>query len=79
MLIGVNWDMIKEIKAPIVPQKKEHTDAHKSELKLHTIFGEKRSPFSGELDMKDISSFNMKRVDLLHELNEETFNTFKVS
>lgn len=58
--------------APIVPQKKEYNEekSQKNELRLQDLFEGKKSPLK---DTKEIEFFNMKRIDLLHQLNEETY------
>lgn len=61
--------MIKEMKAPIVPQKKEYSE-EKSQLKVQDLFEGKKSPLK---NTKEIEFFNMKRIDLLHQLNEESY------
>lgn len=71
---GLDWDRIKEMNPPIVPQKKEENEGQKNLLKLHTIFKRKNSLMKNSTAMKDIQSFNMKRIDLLHQLNEQNYN-----
>jgi len=61
------------MKAPIVPQKKEDNEGQKNLMKLHTIF-QSNDSIKG-FDMKEMSGFNMTRIDLLHQLNEETYKT----
>jgi len=70
----MDWDRIKEMNPPIVPQKKEENDGQKNSLKLHNIFKRKNSLLKSSTALKDISSFNMKRIDLLHQLNEQNYN-----
>lgn len=65
------------MKAPILPQKKEDTETQKDTLKPQMIFKKQKTQAKHKLDMKEMSTFNMKRIDLLHKLNEESYNTLR--
>jgi len=68
---------VKELKAPIVPQKKHDIDP-KTLLKIHSIFLEDKSPKAKNRQKHvEIPDFNMKRLDLLHELNQQTYDSFR--
>ena len=64
------------MQAPYIPQKKE-PEVQSPIMTLQNIFKDKPEE-KGRLNKKgsfvdDIMSFNMKRVDLLHQLNQNEY------
>lgn len=76
--LGFNWEKVKETKAPLIPQKKD-LESH-TPLAINNIFkeivgeGGKINPQRSGSLIEEITSFNMKRVDLLHQLNQMLYN-----
>ncbi len=76
---------MREMKAPVIPtevDEKERID--KRGLNLDIIFENKNkdikaspSPDRRKIGQKEILGFNMKRVDLLHQLNQKVINDLK--
>jgi len=66
--------------APLIPDqsKQEYIDT----LDMDTIFQSQNSPRSNlsrykNREAEDISNFNMKRIDLLYQLNEQQLKALK--
>jgi len=76
---GFEWDKVKTMKAPIIPQKKEEEVDPRNLLKPQSIFAhdEKQEREMKKINENEIPNFNMKRVDLLHQLNQQTYDNFK--
>ncbi len=67
------------MKAPIVPQKKEEEIDPSKHLKPQSIFvhDEKKEREMKKFHEDEIPNFQMKRLDLLHQLNQQTYDDFK--
>jgi len=67
------------MKAPIVPQKKEEEIDPRNLLKPQSIFihDEKKEREMKKINEDEIPNFHMKRLDLLHQLNQQTYDNFK--
>jgi len=77
ILLGFDWDGVKEMQAPIIPQQKQEIDP-KTLLKIQSIFLEEKSPKGKDRNKQcEIPDFDMKRLDLLHELNQQTYHSFR--
>lgn len=71
------------MKAPLIPTEVEDKGDKKA-LNLETIFQNNSKEFKSspntrnrKIEPKEILGFNMKRVDLLHQLNQKAINELK--
>lgn len=77
---GLDFDLekVKNLSAPVVPKKKEIECS--TPMGIHSIFLEKMSEEMMKekrrkgIINEDVSDFQMKRIDLLHQLNQSLYN-----